>query len=258
MKLFCVFAIICTSLIEVQSLTCNFCSGSPCVLSQTTCDSTVTNCETISTTLSLGALKTSTVIQTCDIDGDSFSFKSDFLSFVRQSTFCVTDLCNTQTTPDPPNLTENGLQCYECLANDEKDCTSTQKVVKCVGDQNACLSGSGTQSLFGTNPIFVKGCASTNLCAKSIDLSIFSINLTPLPTCCETNLCNTANASTTVPPTTTTVPPTTTTVPPTTTTVPPTTTTVPPTTTTVPPTTTTASSDSGSNESGSDSGGSSD
>ncbi|XP_072325177.1 uncharacterized protein [Scyliorhinus torazame] len=251
MRLLFVLAIVCASLIEVQSLICKQCAGNICNPVNTTC---AARCQTISTILNTGISQKSTLEQGCESVAEPVSFSSGVLSFSSVIRYCTTDCCNTQLTPDSANTTENGLTCIGCASTTAADCTNNQREVKCVGTETQCLSATGTQFIIPSGTIVIKGCATANLCNGTLNLGAFLITL-------DTGMqCSAATAATTTEaPTTTTEAPTTTTEAPTTTTEAPTTTTAAPTTTTAAPTTTTTASSSGeSNEASSNSGGSSD
>ncbi|KAL1253377.1 hypothetical protein QQF64_018070 [Cirrhinus molitorella] len=98
------------------------------------------------------------------------------------SVCCNTDLCNAQDAPDLSNITPNGKMCYYC---DGQSCSNT---VSCSGSEDRCFNA--TASMGGQSTV-VKGCASKSICDTP--------NLIPTVgevSCCEGNLCNSAQSVT--------------------------------------------------------------
>ncbi|XP_041032589.1 urokinase plasminogen activator surface receptor-like [Carcharodon carcharias] len=191
MKLLCVVVILCTCITEARSLICNQCFGAVCNPSPTNCLSSVTRCQTASIRRSIGFFTISQITQGCEQNSQAFSFSSGEIFFSRDNKFCRTDLCNTQTTADPTNMTLNGLECFGCVGTDAQSCISRQQSVKCVGQQNRCINATGTQNILRTEEaFFTKGCATESICNHSINLEEFLIRLNSMPLCCTGNLCN--------------------------------------------------------------------
>uniref|UniRef100_UPI00398E5A55 urokinase plasminogen activator surface receptor-like isoform X2 n=1 Tax=Pristiophorus japonicus TaxID=55135 RepID=UPI00398E5A55 len=99
---------------------------------------------------------------------------------------CQSDLCNNQT--NTANTTLNGLECYGCVTTLNQTCEDPKETVKCVGEQDSCLHGSGTNDL-ATN-ITIKGCASRSICDNPDLLQLYSINRKQEFYCCKNSGCN--------------------------------------------------------------------
>nr|XP_043873610.1 cell wall protein DAN4-like [Solea senegalensis] len=186
------------------------------------------------------------------IGSQTFSVNLNISSAIASATCCNTDSCNSATLSFPTTPSVNNLECYSCDPF-TLQCTNS---IKCTGTEDRCFQASCESSsyifysLFNlqltngatTSPAF--GCANVIMCAAAEKLGMLPFmknvgNITSGPTCCKTDLCNSAApTTTTIAPTTITAP--TTTTSPTTTTTAPGTTTTTPSTTTAPPTTTTA------------------
>uniref|UniRef100_A0A3B4D155 UPAR/Ly6 domain-containing protein n=1 Tax=Pygocentrus nattereri TaxID=42514 RepID=A0A3B4D155_PYGNA len=95
---------------------------------------------------------------------------------------CTTDRCNSQIPAALPFGSPNGKTCYTCV-ND--DCRGT---VSCEGDQDRCVSTTVTA---GNTQVTGKGCVSRSLCTADSS-SMKAAGVTGSVSCCEGDLCNTA------------------------------------------------------------------
>ncbi|XP_078392164.1 phospholipase A2 inhibitor and Ly6/PLAUR domain-containing protein-like [Cetorhinus maximus] len=191
MKLLYVVAILCTCITQARSLICNLCFGATCNPAPTNCLPSVTRCQTASIRRSIGLFTISQITQGCERNSPAFSFSNGIIFFSRDNKFCGTDRCNTQTTADMTNVTENGLECFGCVGTDAQSCISGQQRVKCVGQQNRCINATGTQNISPSGmAFFTKGCVTENVCNHSINFEEFLIRLDSMPLCCTDNLCN--------------------------------------------------------------------
>ncbi|KAL7859156.1 hypothetical protein SRHO_G00143030 [Serrasalmus rhombeus] len=95
---------------------------------------------------------------------------------------CTTDRCNSQIPAALPFGSPNGKTCYTCVNN---DCRGT---VSCEGDQDHCVSTTVTA---GNTQVTAKGCVSRSLCTVDSS-SMKAAGVTGSVSCCEGDLCNTA------------------------------------------------------------------
>ncbi|XP_059497413.1 phospholipase A2 inhibitor and Ly6/PLAUR domain-containing protein-like [Stegostoma tigrinum] len=204
MKLFFTIVLACTCIAGGSCLQCFTCSAvsDPCTLDITTCLSTITNCQTVSsqtiTFLDESDFETiSRIDQRCEVPSEDFSLRTGRVFISQNIHLCSSDRCNDQTEAEPANNTRNGLQCFGCFNSSTESCLANQQRVDCVGRQNRCVDGKGRQRLLpiGSNMV-LKGCATTNLCELGVDLRAFSLLLSEV-SCCEGALCNGDRGSTT-------------------------------------------------------------
>ncbi|XP_072342188.1 uncharacterized protein [Scyliorhinus torazame] len=194
MKHLFVIAIVCSCVIEVRSVLCWRCSGKTCQRIVRFCPSDNT-CQTTSITRSTGEINTTLIEQDCPQITQEVSFTSRLAFGSKSVKSCTGNQCNDETVADPSNRTENGLECYGCFASTSESCTKSEEKVKCVGQEDRCFYGSGTQSLasFGSS-FFIKGCVTKNVCNGSANLNEFLVSLDAQTSCCQGNLCNVGSA----------------------------------------------------------------
>ncbi|XP_038641415.1 urokinase plasminogen activator surface receptor-like [Scyliorhinus canicula] len=194
MKLLFVIAIVCSCITEVRSSVCYKCSGTTCSGIITLCLPSST-CQTTSITRSTGAINTTLIEQGCPGATQEVSFTSRLVFGSKNVKSCNGATCNTATVADPSNRTQNGLECYGCFNSTSNSCATSEEKVKCVGQEDRCFNGSGTQSLasFGSS-FFAKGCVTQNVCNGSANLNDFLVNLDAQTKCCQGNLCNVESA----------------------------------------------------------------
>ncbi|XP_072346633.1 phospholipase A2 inhibitor and Ly6/PLAUR domain-containing protein-like isoform X2 [Scyliorhinus torazame] len=191
MKFLIVIAIVCNYATEVRPIVCLKGSGSTCQSSDVICAPSDTSCQTISITRATGESIDMFIEQGCARTTQAVSFTSGHVFGWKGVKSCSVDSCNTQSAPDSANRTQNGLECFGCYANTSDSCTSHQTPVKCVGQEDRCFYGSGTQSLASIGPtFFARGCVTQNVCDGSTNLNDLLINLNAQPKCCKNNLCN--------------------------------------------------------------------
>ncbi|XP_041032751.1 uncharacterized protein YMR317W-like isoform X2 [Carcharodon carcharias] len=192
MKLFFDIVIVSTCIAVVRALNCLSCSANSgfCSLSESTCKSGTTSCQTISSTSIVEGQTNSRIKQQCRSSLEDFSFNSGVVFISRRSSFCQNDHCNDQIVAEPANTTLNGLECFGCYSNSSESCSSnSQQRVKCMGAESRCMEGAGLQLLLPIGLNFItEGCVSENIC-RMLNLAEFSIRLNTLE-CCEGNLCN--------------------------------------------------------------------
>ncbi|XP_013920903.1 PREDICTED: phospholipase A2 inhibitor and Ly6/PLAUR domain-containing protein [Thamnophis sirtalis] len=99
--------------------------------------------------------------------------------FWSNSSCCQGDQCNNQKLDMPAeNTTLNGLSCPTCfiLASDECD---EMESLNCVGEDNHCITTSGTLTAEGIPVAFASsGCSSASACALPLDTNIYSAGIT--------------------------------------------------------------------------------
>uniref|UniRef100_A0A671QGB3 Snake toxin/toxin-like domain-containing protein n=1 Tax=Sinocyclocheilus anshuiensis TaxID=1608454 RepID=A0A671QGB3_9TELE len=102
------------------------------------------------------------------------------VSIVRTSSVCCdTDLCNVHDAPDPNSLAPNGKKCYSC------DGQSCSNILRCTGSEDHCITKIKVVLMV------LKGCVSKSLCnTKTLVRDVQSAS------CCEGNLCNSAESIT--------------------------------------------------------------
>uniref|UniRef100_A0A672KAJ3 Urokinase plasminogen activator surface receptor-like n=1 Tax=Sinocyclocheilus grahami TaxID=75366 RepID=A0A672KAJ3_SINGR len=95
---------------------------------------------------------------------------------------CNTDRCNVQDAPDPSTSAPNGKTCYSC---DEKSCSN---ILSCSGSEDRCFKATGENL---EKKKIVKGCLSKSICDAET-----SVRDVQSASCCEGNLCNSAESVT--------------------------------------------------------------
>uniref|UniRef100_UPI00398E67F8 urokinase plasminogen activator surface receptor-like n=1 Tax=Pristiophorus japonicus TaxID=55135 RepID=UPI00398E67F8 len=178
----------------VRPLTCYQCTAPSghCDPQQVTCPSTITTCRTISTTQVTEGVSSSRIINSCGSCSDPLSFSTGVVSISQASTCCDSDLCNKQTVAEPPNTTQNGMECRGCFNSSSTSCSDNEQTVKCVGPETRCMNVSGKQAVLPkTGSFFARGCASEQICQSTSALREFNIQANEIPNCCTGNLCNT-------------------------------------------------------------------
>uniref|UniRef100_A0A672KY89 Snake toxin/toxin-like domain-containing protein n=2 Tax=Sinocyclocheilus grahami TaxID=75366 RepID=A0A672KY89_SINGR len=94
---------------------------------------------------------------------------------------CNTDQCNDQDAPEPSDV-PNGKKCYYC------DGESCLNILSCSGSEERCFKG--TTNVMGQSKV-LKGCVSKSICdATTTVTDVQGIS------CCEGNLCNSAESVT--------------------------------------------------------------
>ncbi|XP_051733836.1 phospholipase A2 inhibitor and Ly6/PLAUR domain-containing protein-like isoform X5 [Ctenopharyngodon idella] len=92
---------------------------------------------------------------------------------------CYTDLCNVRDAPDHSNVT-NGKKCYTI------DLQNRTTILSCSGTEDRCIKATATLE---DQSLVIKGCASKSICeATSPVPNVKSVS------CCEGNLCNSAQS----------------------------------------------------------------
>ncbi|KTG43865.1 hypothetical protein cypCar_00044269 [Cyprinus carpio] len=118
-------------------------------------------------------------LKDCAIDCPSGSMN---MGFAKTSFACCnTDQCNIQDAPDP-SIVPNGKTCYSC---DDKSCSN---ILSCSGSEDRCFKATGT---LGGQSTVVKGCVSKSICDAET-----SVRDVQEASCCEGNLCNSAQSIT--------------------------------------------------------------
>ncbi|XP_048054005.1 urokinase plasminogen activator surface receptor-like [Megalobrama amblycephala] len=163
-----------------HSLKCYECmslTGSCTGQTEQTCPSGYSQCES-----STGITKVGDITSKVQGKGCVPACQSGSINFglVRTATSCCnTDLCNLQDAPDPSNV-PNGKKCYTC---DGESCSA---ILSCSGDEDRCITATETS---GSVTATVKGCISKSICdATTAVRNVVSIS------CCEGNLCNSAQS----------------------------------------------------------------
>uniref|UniRef100_UPI00398EACCA phospholipase A2 inhibitor gamma subunit B-like n=1 Tax=Pristiophorus japonicus TaxID=55135 RepID=UPI00398EACCA len=131
------------------------------------------------------------VSKSCGSCSEPLSFSSGVVSISQTSRCCTSDLCNKYMTAEPPNTTQNGMECRGCFNSSSTSCSDNEQTVKCVGSETRCINFTGKQAaLPNMGLFFARGCASVRMCQSTFDFKFFRIQVFELPKCCEGNLCN--------------------------------------------------------------------
>uniref|UniRef100_UPI00398F2535 phospholipase A2 inhibitor and Ly6/PLAUR domain-containing protein-like isoform X6 n=1 Tax=Pristiophorus japonicus TaxID=55135 RepID=UPI00398F2535 len=137
------------------------------------------------------------VSKSCGSCSEPLSFSSGVVSISQTSRCCTSDLCNRYMTAEPPNTTQNGMECRGCFNSSSASCSDNEQTVKCVGSETRCINFTGYQHLVPIGPtFFARGCASEDACRHTFAFQHFSIMVIELPECCAGYLCNTRIADT--------------------------------------------------------------
>ncbi|XP_050949766.1 urokinase plasminogen activator surface receptor-like [Labeo rohita] len=174
-SVFLLFALFATG----HSLSCYQCTSLSSSCDQTTCTSGLNSC--FSATV-IDGNSTRVKVKSCSISLGCPTGSVN-VGIGRISSYCCsTDLCNAQDAPDPSNNTFSGISCYYC---DGQSCSNT---VRCSENENRCIKATGS---FGSQSQVVKGCVSKSICDAAISIpSLGGVS------CCEGNLCNSAQSVT--------------------------------------------------------------
>ncbi|XP_062872166.1 urokinase plasminogen activator surface receptor-like [Trichomycterus rosablanca] len=197
--LFCMF-FIAAHIQSASGLKCYSCEGSDCSKTKE-CGTLENRCysatgkaegQTVSikacvneASCTVDGIKRNFVLKTCGMAELclSGSLNLGSVRVTNNANCCRTDLCNSGTLPAQ---SANGKKCFTC---DNNDCSRT---VNCEGNEDCCITATVQQ---GSNNVFMKGCATKNVCdvAKLPTQPGFTLGQV---TCCEGNLCNRAGTFT--------------------------------------------------------------
>ncbi|XP_058051018.1 phospholipase A2 inhibitor and Ly6/PLAUR domain-containing protein-like [Ahaetulla prasina] len=175
-----------TLLTQGSCLICETCRdpGKDCTGLSRTCGETEDTCLTF---VGINSLWSDKIIETtkvcsvrssCQPEPISVTINSE-IHFWSTSSCCQEDLCNKKELEMPPeNTTLNGLTCPACFNLGSDQCKVIESL-NCVGEDNHCITTSGTLSA-GDNPtVFAsRGCSSASACALPVDTSIYSAGIT--------------------------------------------------------------------------------
>uniref|UniRef100_A0A8C6VGE5 Phospholipase A2 inhibitor and Ly6/PLAUR domain-containing protein-like n=1 Tax=Naja naja TaxID=35670 RepID=A0A8C6VGE5_NAJNA len=176
-----------TLLTQGSCLTCVTCRGpgTDCSGMSRTCEETEDTCFSA---VGINSLSVSEkTIETIKVCSDSRSCRAGPVSvtinseihFRSISSCCQGDLCNNKKLDIPPeNTTLNGLTCPACFDLVSDQC-NTVGTLKCVGEDNHCITTSGTIAA-GDIPVKLvsRGCSSASACALPLDTDIYSAGIT--------------------------------------------------------------------------------
>ncbi|XP_015746273.2 phospholipase A2 inhibitor and Ly6/PLAUR domain-containing protein [Python bivittatus] len=173
-------------LTQGSCLICESCAspGNDCTGLSHTCKTPEDACFTSVGISSLGADKITETIKTCIAGSNcqpgpiSVTINSE-IHFWSTSSCCQDDLCNSKKLDLPPvNTTPNGLTCSACFNIGFDQCEMVDSL-NCTGEDNHCITTSGTLSI-GDNPVpfAAKGCSSASACSLPLETSIYSAGVT--------------------------------------------------------------------------------
>ncbi|XP_073680152.1 prostate stem cell antigen-like [Garra rufa] len=166
-----------------HSLSCYECTGltGSCADQKVkTCPSGSSKCMSSTTVSQVGGISTKVKLKYCAGGCQSGSINFGIAKVL--SVCCDSDLCNIQDAPDPSSIATNGKKCYYC------DGQSCSNIASCSGSEDRCIKGTWS---FGGQSVVVKGCVSKSVCNTTTSASdVQGIS------CCEGNLCNSAESVT--------------------------------------------------------------
>ncbi|XP_063168240.1 phospholipase A2 inhibitor and Ly6/PLAUR domain-containing protein-like [Candoia aspera] len=174
-------------LTQGSCLICETCigPGKDCTGLNRTCGRTADACLTFVGINSLGAekmtetVKTCTAGRACQPEPVSVTINSD-IHFWSTSSCCRDDLCNSKKLNVPPvNTTPNGLTCPACFNLGFDQCEVIESL-SCTGEDNHCITSSGTLSTGGITPMIfaARGCSSASACSLPLKTSIYTAGIT--------------------------------------------------------------------------------
>uniref|UniRef100_A0A672KYA0 Urokinase plasminogen activator surface receptor-like n=2 Tax=Sinocyclocheilus grahami TaxID=75366 RepID=A0A672KYA0_SINGR len=145
-----------------------------------TCSSGSSKCMSSTAVTQVGDIRAKVKAKDCAVGCVSGSMNLGVI--MTSSVCCNTDRCNVQDAPDPSTSASNGMKCYSC------DGQSCLKILSCTGGEDRCVKATGN---FGDQSIVVKGCVSKSICDAAA-----SVGEVQGISCCEGNLCNSAESVT--------------------------------------------------------------
>ncbi|XP_015268598.1 PREDICTED: phospholipase A2 inhibitor and Ly6/PLAUR domain-containing protein-like, partial [Gekko japonicus] len=100
------------------------------------------------------------------------------LYWTSRTECCTTDNCNAASISVPPvSLTPNGRECPACFAVGS-DCAGPE-TQKCTGDQDHCITISGTMDEGAVSvPFIAKGCSTATTCLLPVEKALGSTGVT--------------------------------------------------------------------------------
>ncbi|KAL7864065.1 hypothetical protein AOLI_G00154850 [Acnodon oligacanthus] len=184
MKLQLTLALICVLLPKALTLMCNQCIADPtgkCTDTQVVCPN---QCGSATLLLNAAGLEQTVRTKDCAAAAEcvSGSMNLGVMKMTMKTECCTTDLCNRQFPAVLAFGSPNGKKCYTCTDN---ECRAT---VSCEGDEDRCISATATA---GGVQVAMKGCVSRNFCTGDAS-SMEAAGITGSVSCCEGNLCNSA------------------------------------------------------------------
>ncbi|XP_034294312.1 phospholipase A2 inhibitor and Ly6/PLAUR domain-containing protein-like [Pantherophis guttatus] len=175
-----------TLITQGSCLICETCQdpGKDCTGLSRTCGETEDTCLTFVGINSLWSEKITETIKVCSARSNcqpgpiSVTINSE-IHFRSASSCCQEDLCNKKKLDMPPeNTTLNGLTCPTCFDLGSDQCEVIESL-NCVGEDNHCITSSGTLIAGGVPMMFAsRGCGSASACALPLDTDIYSAGLT--------------------------------------------------------------------------------
>ncbi|XP_051261608.1 urokinase plasminogen activator surface receptor-like [Dicentrarchus labrax] len=174
---------------EAYSLICHKClPGSTATCEFKTCPSVGYQCSVLRITSYAGGSKLSDIqMKTCVLNEDCAEGSVNFglTRNVITSKCCNSNLCNTETAPEPSESEPNGKKCFHCNGN---VCTTT---VNCLGNEDHCISKTVN---VGGETIITKGCASKQICSNTKNAQFKGVIGGDI-SCCEGDYCNSASST---------------------------------------------------------------
>uniref|UniRef100_A0A8C5RLT4 UPAR/Ly6 domain-containing protein n=1 Tax=Laticauda laticaudata TaxID=8630 RepID=A0A8C5RLT4_LATLA len=174
-----------TLLTQGSCLICVTCRGpgTNCAGMSRTCEETEDTCFSAVGINSLLSNKTTETVKLCS-DRTDCQAGSVSVTFNSENHFwliincCQGDLCNKKLDIPAKNTTLNGLTCPACFGIGLDQC-EVDGSLNCVGEENRCITASGTMTTGGDPmPIASRGCSSASACALPVDTNLYSAGIT--------------------------------------------------------------------------------
>ncbi|XP_043929335.1 phospholipase A2 inhibitor and Ly6/PLAUR domain-containing protein-like [Protopterus annectens] len=168
--------------IQLQCFRCTALGSTTCTQTAQNCSAERSNCLTSSVRLEYGmAVQNNSLLKTCSaldfcnkqITGNFGNAKMTILTDC-----CTSNLCNLSAfNISGLNTTTNGRFCNACSGTSADACVNKYNQTQCTGNQDQCITASGT---FFSGISYVSGCASSDLCSKTIqqNLAFILMNIT--------------------------------------------------------------------------------
>lgn len=173
---------------HAYTLNCYVCPSSSSTCPQKQCPAEKSQCAAVRLTFYQGISKVDSLSKFClppqECIKGSMNLGVDRIVYTTEC--CNTNLCNKNNAEEPTKAKANGKKCHSCDGNG--DCKS---IMFCEGSEELCVKATVTSE--GKNKT-VKGCATRNMCSSDSKVSVQELSSV---SCCEGNLCNSAEGAST-------------------------------------------------------------
>ncbi|XP_043936210.1 protein psiQ-like [Protopterus annectens] len=170
-----------TQCFSASPMVCYNCSGTPanCTNEVIACDASMA-CLKSSVRLLFGGETHDLIVKKCgrqDICNQQITGNFGSTKLYVQMECCSSDFCNSDSSLNISGIssTPNDLNCKTCSSATKQDCDKNNTVVQCTGNQDHCISSSGT--FFTNSHHYFTGCASGKIFSNKSLLSVLSGNM---------------------------------------------------------------------------------